>query len=439
MAVDVAEILQRELRRSQPDYVTYVPGHWDGSTNDALNEHFLVFDGPDGSLMAVWTQSSTRGDVPGSAGRQHNRIQFSRSEDEGVTWASPKHIAGPPDGNEPPYMASWAFPMVSRSGRLYVIWNQNQGVSGWIKMHTGTMSGRYSDDYGATWSEPQDIPMPRSPFDDPDPRIPSEWIVWQIPMRDLSGGYLVGFSRWLNKAVARYKQVVAWPWIESVVEFMRFVNVDDGPEPKDLRIRYSAWGDNALRVPHWKDPLLSVAQEPSLVRLPDKRLFCTIRTMSGYIWYSLSADDGETWCNPRPLLRRDGGQPILEPICCCPIYQLADGRFVLVHHNNSLNVSPADPKAVGPRRPCYLALGEFRPGADQPVWFSGSKLLMDNEGYRVDGQLVESGQANDAIGVYSSFTTRGGSNVLWHPERKFFLVGKRITQEFLADLRVPVR
>ena len=42
------------------------------------NEHFLVFDGPDGSLMAVWTQSTREG-----AG--DHRIVFSRSEDEGVT------------------------------------------------------------------------------------------------------------------------------------------------------------------------------------------------------------------------------------------------------------------------------------------------------------------------------------------------------------------
>jgi hypothetical protein len=26
---------------------------------------------------------------------------------------------------------------------------------------------------------------------------------------------------------------------------------------------------------------------------------------------------------------------------------------------------------------------------------------------------------------------------LWHPERKFFLLGKRITSEWLADLQVP--
>jgi hypothetical protein len=39
--------------------------------------------------------------------------------------------------------------------------------------------------------------------------------------------------------------------------------------------------------------------------------------------------------------------------------------------------------------------------------------------------------------VFSSFTTRGGNIGLWHPDRKTYLVGKRITVEFLSDLVVP--
>ncbi len=108
--------------------------------------------------------------------------------------------------------------------------------------------------------------------------------------------------------------------------------------------------------------MLSIAQEPSLVRLPDERLFCTMRTMSGYIWYSLSADDGETWCSPRPLLRRDHGLPILEPLCCCPIYEYAKGKYVLLHHNNDGRFKGCKPEDTGKnRRPAFIALGEYRP------------------------------------------------------------------------------
>lgn len=84
------ELLQRELQRSQPDYVAFVPKHWDGSTNDSHNEHFLVFEGKGRTLMAVWTQTSGLPGLP-----PKNRIMFSRSEDDGVTWAPPKRLVGP--------------------------------------------------------------------------------------------------------------------------------------------------------------------------------------------------------------------------------------------------------------------------------------------------------------------------------------------------------
>ena len=103
---------------------------------------------------------------------------------------------------------------------------------------------------------------------------------------------------------------------------------------RDLHVIYSGWGEKALRAPYYRDPLMTVAQEPSIVRLPDQRLFCVMRRNSGYIWYSVSRDDGENWISPRPLLRKDFGEPILQPVSCSPIYRLADGRYVLLHHDN---------------------------------------------------------------------------------------------------------
>jgi hypothetical protein len=420
---DVQQILQREMARSEPDYVVYVPKSIDGSTFDTGNEHFLVFEGPDGSLMAVWTQSTREG-----AG--DHRIMFSRSEDEGVTWASPRRLVGPRWPGDGP-IASWGYPLISKSGRIYVFWNQYQGPIDVADQFTGTMDCTYSDDMGQTWSVPATIPMARSPHDHWDPRVPSNWIVWQKPIRDLQGRWFTGFSRWLSVAVRRVPHKRSWA-AESVVEFMRYENIDEDPDPDKIEISWSAWGEQALRVPHYSDPLISVAQEPSLVRLPDDRLFCVMRTITGYIWYSVSADDGYTWCSPRPLLRKDHGLPILAPICCTPIYELSDGRYILFHNNNSGRVDGCEPEDTRVnRRPCFAALGEYRPDAEQPIWFSESKQFMDNDGVRLGPR-----QGID-IGVYPSFTTRGGNNVLWHPERKFFLLGKRVTSAFLSDMVVP--
>ncbi|NMA47154.1 MAG: exo-alpha-sialidase [Lentisphaerae bacterium] len=417
------DLIARELQRSAPDYVVYVPKSVDGSTFDTGNEHFLVFPGPDGSLMAVWTQSSYEG-----AG--DHRIMFTRSADDGRSWSTPVHVVGPRrpgDGR----MASWGFPLVSRSGRIYVLYNQYQGIDDVIHQHTGTMDGVYSDDCGRTWSKPETVPMPRSAFDHPNPAVPSNWIIWQIPMRNLAGKHFYGVSRWVSKAVRTPPMTSSWTQWETVIEFCRFENIDDDPAVSDIKTTWSP-ASQALRVPHYQQPLLSVAQEPSIVRLPDQRLFLVMRTMAGCIWYAVSADDGATWSNPSPLLRRDHGQPILEPLCCCPIYQLHDGRYVLLHHNNSGRVNGCAPEDThSNRRPAFIALGEYRPDAQQPIWFSDSKIFMDNDGERL-GPLKRID-----IGVYPSLTTRNGEDVLWHPERKFFLLGKKITAEFLADLSVP--
>lgn len=414
-----------ELRRSQPDYVVYQPR----GQADTGNEHLLVFDAPDGSLMALWTQSSFEG-----AG--DHRIVLSISRDEGLTWSAPRRIVGPQRvGQGPP--ASWGFPLVSRGGRIYVVYQQHRGIEDahadpsacW----TGTMDCVFSDDLGVTWSSPQTIPWPRGPHDNPDASVPPSWIVWQIPMCDLRGRWLAGYTRWVSRARRTPPHIDSWTAWESVVEFVRFENVDDDPPPRELQISFSAWGDSALRVPHYSNPALSIAQEPSLVRLPDERLLCVMRTMAGWIAWSMSDDDGASWSEPRPLLRRDGGPPIPQPLCCCPIYPTSDGRFVLLHHNNDGRLDGCLPEeTMKNRRPAFLALGEYRADAEQPIWFSESKLLMDSGGVGLGPK-----QRID-IGVYSSFTRRNGVDVLWHADRKFYLVGKRIARPWLSDLSVPL-
>jgi len=438
-----AEIRDRELHRSDFDYLVYAPPYSTDIGPESSNEHFLVFEAGDGELKAMWTQSFTRKAAAAPEGNI-NHTCFAASPDGGRTWSEPSIIAGPSAPEDAALMTSWAFPMVSRSGRIYVIWNQHTGIAGHIAFHTGGMAGIYSDDHGAHWSAPQPIEMPPSPFDDPSREVPPEWIVWQTPMRDRSHGWFVGYSRWFSPARSKPRPTRHsddWTWLESVVEFMRFTNIDAHPEIGDLDVEYSAWGDDALRVPHRIDPLRSVAQEPSIVRLPDDRLFCAFRTATGYIWYSLSGDDGATWSNPQPLLRRDHGDPIRQPVSCCPIYRLTDGRYVLLHHNHRGWIEPEDLdaceklSAAYPRRPAYLTLGEFRPDAEQPIWFSASKQFLDNGGYSPVGAVDP--EANMA--TYTSFTTYGGRNMLWYPDRKCFLLGKEVTGEFLADLAVPGR
>ncbi|MBN2508423.1 MAG: exo-alpha-sialidase [Verrucomicrobia bacterium] len=415
-----------ELWVTRPDFVVFVPVVTDTAVNDTGNEHFLVFSGPGGSLMAVWTQSSAE-----SQPDQH--ITFSRSEDEGVTWSRPRIIAGPRKPGGGP-MASWGYPLVSRSGRVYVLYSQHMGRHDTFVHTTGWLHGICSDDHGRTWSKPQQVAVARSVRDNPDPQMPPNMICWQKPLRlGLNGAYLAGFTRWTSFAVTK-NPTRSWISADSRVEFMRFENVDENPAVRDLKIGWLAANENALAVPFPGHPRVSACQEPALVRLPDGRLFCVMRTAAGSPYWSVSADRGGTWTRPRRLLRKDGGEPLLHPLSPCPMYDVGgntagSGRYVLLIHNHDGHYRGYGPVDTSfHRRPVWIVPGRFQAGADQPVWFDAPKFFMDHRGVRL-GKPGTPGRLD--LALYSSFTVRRGQPVLWYPDRKFFLLGRKITPEFV--------
>lgn len=430
-AADLKARIPSQLHITNPDYVVYVPSVDDDSVSDTGNEHFLVFDGPGGSLMAVWTQSSQECYSPDLPADQH--IAFSRSDDEGVTWSKPRAIAGPARPSAA-YMASWGYPLVSRSGRIYVLYNQHIGKHDSFYHHTGWVHGIYSDDGGNSWSAPQNVPVARSINDNPDLSYPPNMLCWQKPLRlGTNNTYFAGFTRWSSNAV-HPNPTSDWRSHDARVEFMRFENVDDNPEPGNLKISWFAANENALSVPFPGHPEASACQEPTVVKLPDSRLFVVMRTAAGSPYWSQSSDGGETWTATRPLLRKDGGAPLLHPLSPCPMYDVGgneagSGRYVLFIHNHDghyKQYGPAD--TSNHRRPIYLTAGHFQPGADQPIWFDEPKLFMDHDGVTL-GMVGSPGRTD--LALYASFTVRKGKPVLWYPERKFFLLGRIIGEEWM--------
>ena len=419
-----AQLKQRmteELRATRPDYVVFVPRVTDDQVSDTGNEHFLVFDGPDGSLMAIWTQST-------SEGQPDQHIVFVRSRDEGLTWTAPRIIAGPGKAGQG-QMASWAFPLVSRSGRIYVLYSQNVGKFDTFPHTTGRMDGIWSDDNGRTWSKPQNVAMPRTSRDNPDPSFPGNWICWQKPQRlTKDGRYLAGITRWTSLAVKK-NPTKSWISHDSAVEFMRFDNVDDNPEVAGLKITWSAFDRQAITVPFPGHPQTSACQEPSIVKLPDGRLFCVMRTSAGSPFWTTSADDGRTWSPAQRLLRRDDGEPLLHPLSPCPIYDVGGNAagsglyalFIHSHDGHTMGLGPTDTDLN--RRPVYLVAGRYQPGARQPVWFDEPQYFMDHRGLGL-GPPGTRGRLD--LALYASFTLRGGRAVLWYPDRKFFLLGRQL-------------
>ncbi len=398
-----------DLQFTKPDFVVYVPKVEPEKLGDTYDDHFQVFDKPNGKLFAVWCQASYEGAID-----QH--VAFSRSTDKGKTWEPPRILAGNRTLAEGiasnGAIASWGFPMVSKTGRIYITYNQHvPGKSEGIP-HSAWMTGIFSDDDGDTWSKPQTISIPRTSFDPVDATIPPGWIVWQKPLRlGKEGKYLVGVSRHAKPELRET--------YNSATEFIRFENIDENPEPKDFITKWFMQGEKSLRNGKY-------CEEPSIVKLPDGRLFCVMRTGTGTPVWSISDDLGETWSAVKPLLMKDGGDPIPHSMSPCPIYdakgnEAASGLYMLFAHNkyNAWSKSPWQN-----RGPLYLFAGRFQKDADQPVWFDGPKRFAERSG---------------GNSFYTSLTVFDGKTVLWYPDQKFYLLGKIIGDNYFdgkADVEV---
>ena len=390
-----------DARFSKPDYIVFIPSVEPEKLGDTYDDHFQVFDKPDGKLFALWCQATVEGALD-----QH--VSFSRSFDKGKTWESPKVLAGNRTVSEGlangGAIASWAFPLVSKSGRIYILYNQFiPGKVSTNRQHTGLMMGIYSDDDGETWTKPENIPMPRSINDPPNAAIPPEWVVWQKPLRlGKNSSYLVGVSRYAHPSMhSKYR---------TLTEFIHFDNVDEDPPIQDLVVRWVQTNDKALHIGVY-------CEEPAIVKLPDGRLFCVMRTGMGSPYWTQSCDDGETWTVPKPLLTQDGGEPIPHPISPCPIYdakgnEAASGLYFMFAHN-TFDKQNTNPWQI--RGPLFLFSGRFQKDAEQPVWFDTPKRFIDRP-------------TNNSF--YTSLTVLDGKTVLWYPDQKFYLLGKYIDDRY---------
>jgi hypothetical protein len=418
-----------EWRRTAPDATIYLPRG--GDARDGDNESLCVFKAPKSDeLLATWTQSSveTFGD---------NRMMIARSGD-GVHWSAPVQIVGTRPGTREP-QASWGVPIVSKQGRIYLIYLREMPRSDNTRQECGAMGCALSDDNGLNWKIANPIALPRDKFDHPDPSMPVNWWIWTVGARDRLGRYVLGYTRTSSYAVRPKLPNGKWVHQDTRCAFMRFENLDEGPDPKDFRIKWLPVDVPGLEVPDARFPDRSVAQEPSVVLLPDGRLITLMRTMTGMIYYSVSTDDGETWRKPVPLCYQDDGPPILQPVAPCPLFPLEDGRYLLLFHNNDgarghysqWKATWRENEANHLRNPAYLAMGKFHPNARQPIWFSPPKKLLDSHG------VVYGPKITAEVATYASLTEWHGSRTLWYPDRKFFLLGKTISDQWLDDMKSP--
>jgi hypothetical protein len=154
-----------------------------------------------------------------------------------------------------------------------------------------------------------------------------------------------------------------------------------------------------------------------------------MRSLQGIIFYALSEDNGYHWDEPRPLRYEPGGNPILNPIVPCPLYQLHDGRYLLLFYNNDGRAnggkSPVDAKHN--RYPAWVSIGrELKGEKDHPLQFGPPKILASS-----DGVLIPHGGTQ--VAIYPSLIDDGQDRILFYPDRKHFLLGKYLSDAWLAD------
>ena len=395
---------EARIAQSSPDYLVFTPRQRNMSRadptlrGDSYNDHFqVIWDEKRRLYLAFWTQGT-------GEGRGDMHFVFSKSADKGATWTYPRVLAGSEFAAAPQPRAVWQQPMLAKSGRLYCLWNQQ--VTDDV-LHHGEMRGMWSDDAGLHWSEPQKVPLALQLRDRKDK--PPSWCNWQRPLRlGKDGRFFVGCTRRGTDPQEGHTSMK--------VEFWEFENIDDDPEPRDIRLGIYAGGKDSLAVEAGNTGRY-ISEEAGIVRLPDGRLFALLRTRARHPFWSQSRDDGRTWSRLKPLVGSDG-KPFLHPCSPCPIYdwkgcEAASGTYFAFIHN--AYDDSIEPLGKQPRGPLYLIAGRFDPDGEQPIRFSAPKLFSP----------VKSGNS-----YYASYTVADGEGVLWFAHQKHWLLGRKIGPEW---------
>ena len=428
LAADDVTVLRNEARRTNPDFVVYVPGDLDRRAQpdkvqavaaiDRHNVHFIVTVTPSGTFLGTWTQAD---ELHGP----NQRVVVARSLDRGRTWSVPTVVDHPEPGTE--NIASWSFfVVVPHTGRVYCFYHKNIGLTDFDRGMTGVLAWRVSDDDGVTWGERFETRIARGAIDHPDKKYPSNWVPsgWQAPIVNARGQVICPITRW---ASATYHDKKKFGDRHHEAWFLRFDNIMTETDPTKLVVTTWPRGDHGIRVPHPAHPRYSAAMEPTIQNLSDGRILCLLRTMTGFIYYSVSSDFGESWSKPDVLRFVPGGPRIEHPNAPCPFFKLRDGRYVLFFHNNAGTAN----KATGvddwrSRNPVWTTVGrEIHNPGGQPIMFGKPKAFYENGG--------EGRPYSGSLALYGSFVEYAGVKYWWYPDAMRFLLGKVVPEEQLDD------
>ena len=250
-------------------------------TSAAIGERWAGIPGvevtPSGRLFVVWFAGGEKEPSP------DNTIYLTHSDDGGATFATPEAVVRPVAGARAFDPTLWLDP----AGRL------------WLIFHRGNKDAGEHGVFARVCA-------------DPDAASPA----WE-PERRL--GYDAPFSFRMNKPTVlstgewlmpvTHARAVTYEWFAGAAQLQGVgISTDRG----------ATWSlHGAVEAPHW-------ALENMIVERRDATVVMYIRTGSGVIWRSTSADRGRTWSAGEPTTIANPGSRFF-------IRRLPDGRWLLIN------------------------------------------------------------------------------------------------------------
>jgi hypothetical protein len=307
-----------------------------------------------------WLCTLTTG--AGREGEIGQHIVASISRDKGKTWSKLIDIE-PANGPE----ASWAMPLVTTSGRVYVFYDYNgdrirtlpDGRRARADM-LGWYCYKYSDDSGKTWSERHRLPVRVTACDRTNDWQGQVQILWGIGKPVVSGdSVFFAFTK-----LGKYMLDNGEGW------FFRSDNILTEPDVSKIVWQMLPDGDYGLRAPRFG----SVQEEHNLVVLDNGDLYCMYRTTTGHPAHSYSRDGGHTWSTPEIATYAPGRnhvkdhfpQKFKHPRACPRIWRTSNGRFLFWFHNHA-------GKDFKGRNPAWISGGVEKNGF---IYWSQPEILL---------------------------------------------------------------
>lgn len=279
---------------------------------------------PDGSLVAVCEARKHNLSDPGF-GKQDIDLACKRSTDGGRTWSAMQVIEDP---GELWSAANPATVVDRQSGRLWLFYLRSKPGRSTRTSRPGTEDmqtfARYSDDNGASWSEPIDLTAVARDMDDAQ---------WRASVVGPGGAVQIQSGR-----------LIAPVW--KVVPYSVFTIYSDD--------HGQAWQRGEFI------PADNLGNESELVELADGRILIDVRQTGGpHRWKATSDDGGKSWSEPRP-------SEAVSPVACaverCTLKSAGHDRDRIVW--------------TGPKGPGRTNL-VVRISYDEGQTFTGERLIWD--------------------------------------------------------------